>query len=240
MIQPFGEDIRFFPYYAWSYGGTMVEGSGILEPAKTQVKIYSPQNIKQWQRYVDWIQKLHIIARPGEASEWNNEKQAVDMRSRDSVPGYLRIEWMKSHAAMALPPKGTAPRRARTTTRAAAIPPGVKNKDASWEVVKYVTGKEGLEITMAGGYTQPVRKSTEPAFQKTLQPFESFQVYMDSQKMYAEGIPYHAQWIELESVVKEHIQRAVKGESTVDQALKDLQTHWELAMKKAAETFSAK
>jgi ABC-type glycerol-3-phosphate transport system substrate-binding protein len=141
---------------------------------------------------------------------------------------------------MALPPKGSAPRRSRTTTRAAAIPPKVKNPDASWEVVKYSTSKEGLEITMAGGYTQPVRKSVEPAFQKTLQPFESFQVYMDSQKYYAEGVPYHAQWIELEPVVKEHVQRAVKGEATVDQALKDLQTQFEVAFKKANETFSIK
>jgi multiple sugar transport system substrate-binding protein len=240
MIQPFGEDIRFFPYYAWCYGGSMVEGSGILPPDKSAPKVYSASNIKQWQRYVDWIQKLHIIARPGEASDWNNEKQAVDMRSRDQVPGYLKLDWMKDHASMALPPKGSAPRRSRTTTRAAAIPPKVKNPDASWEVVKYSTSKEGLEITMAGGYTQPVRKSVEPAFQKTLQPFENFQVYMDSQKYYAEGVPYHAQWIELEPIVKEHILRAVKGEATVDQALKDLQTQFELAFKRANETFSTK
>ncbi len=160
------------------------------------------------------------------------------MRSRDQVPGYLKLEWMKDHAAMALPPRGTAPRRSRTTTRAAAIPPAVRNRDASWEVVKFMTSKEGLEITIAGGYTQPVRKSTEPAFQKTLAPFEDFQTYMDSQKYYAEGVPYHAQWIELEPVVKEHIQRAVRGETTVDQALKDLQTAMELTFKKAAETFN--
>ena len=67
--------------------------------------------------------------------------------------------------------------------------------------------------------------------------FETFQVYVDSQKAYGDGVPYHAQWIELEPVVKEHIQRAVKGEATVDQALKDLQTAMELAMKTAAETF---
>ena len=103
-----------------------------------------------------------------------------------------------------------------------------------------MTGKEGLEITMAGGYTQPVRKSVEPAFQRTLAPFESFQVYQDSQKFYGDGVPYHAQWIELEPVVKEHIQRAVKGEATVDQALKDLQTQFELAFKRAAETFAGK
>jgi multiple sugar transport system substrate-binding protein len=238
MIQPFGEDIRHFPVLAWSYGGAMIEGSGIIPPDKTVVKIYSPQNIRQWQRYVDWITKLHIIARPDERSDWANERQATDLRTRDSVPGYLRLDWMKDHAAMALPPKGTAPRRTRATTRASAIPPNVRNRDASWEVVKFVTGKEGLEITMAGGYTQPVRKSVEPAFQRTLAPFESFQVYMDSQKYYAEGVPYHAQWIELEPVVKEHVQRAVKGEATVDQALKDLQAAMELAFKRAAETFN--
>ena len=113
-----------------------------------------------------------------------------------------------------------------------------RNKDASWEVVKFMTSKEGLEITMAGGYTQPVRKSVEPAFQKTLAPFETFQVYQDSQKFYGDGVPYHAQWIELEPIVKEQVQRAVKGEATVDQALKDLQTQFELAFKKASETFS--
>ncbi|HEX2033166.1 MAG TPA: extracellular solute-binding protein [Chloroflexota bacterium] len=238
IIQPFAEDIRHFPYLAWSYGGSMIEGSGLIPPDKTVVKVYSPQNIKQWQRYVDWITKLHIIARPGEPSEWNNQKQATDLRTRDSVPGYLALDWMKEHGAMALPPKGTSPRRTRATTRASAIPPEVRNRDASWEVVKFMTGKEGLEITMAGGYTQPVRKSVEPAFQKTLQPFESFQVYMDSQKAYGEGVPYHAQWIELEPVVKEHIQRAVKGETTVDQALKDLQTAMELRLKTATETFT--
>jgi multiple sugar transport system substrate-binding protein len=241
LIQPFAEDIRHFPLLAWSGGGAMVEGSGIIPPDKTVAKVYSPQNIKQWQRYVDWIQKLHIIARPDETSDWMNERQALVMSTRDSVPGYLnRVEWMKDHAAVALPPTGTAPRRTRATTRASAIPPGVKNRDASWEVVKYMTGKEGLEITMAGGYTQPVRKSVEPAFQRTLAPFESFQVYMDSQKYYGDGVPYHAQWIELEPIVKEQVQRAVKGEATVDQALKDLQTQFELAFKRAAETFSGR
>ena len=239
LIQPFAEDIRHFPLLAWSGGGAMVDGAGILPPDKTVAKVYSPQNIKQWQRYVDWITKLHIIARPDETSDWNNERQALVMSTRDSVPGYLnRVEWMKDHAGVALPPTGTATRRTRATTRASAIPPGVKNKDASWEVVKFMTSKEGLEITMAGGYTQPVRKSVEPAFQKTLAPFETFQVYQDSQKFYGDGVPYHAQWIELEPIVKEQVQRAVKGEATVDQALKDLQTQFELAFKKASETFS--
>jgi multiple sugar transport system substrate-binding protein len=237
VIQPFGEDIRWFPLYAWSYGGTMVEGSGIQAPDKTVTKVYSPTNVKLWQRYVDWIQKLHIIARPGEPSDWNNEKVAIDMRTRDSVPGYLRVEWMKSHAAMAPTPKGTSPRRARSTTRALAIPPGVKQKDAAWEVVKTMTSKEGIDILIGGGYTQPVRKSGEAAFQKTLQPFENFQVYMDSQKAYGDGVPYHAQWIELEPIVKEHVLRAVKGEATVEVALKDLQTQFELHFKKAAEGF---
>jgi multiple sugar transport system substrate-binding protein len=241
LIQPFAEDIRHIPLLAWSGGGAMVEGSGIIPPDKTVAKIYSPQNIKQWQRYVDWIQKLHIIARPGETSDWMTERQALVMSTRDSVPGYLnRVPWMLTHAGVALPPKGSVPLRTRATTRASAIPPGVKNRDASWEVVKYMTGKEGLEITMAGGYTQPVRKSVEPAFQRTLAPFESFQVYQDSQKFYGDGVPYHAQWIELEPVVKEHIQRAVKGEATVDQALKELQTQFELAFKRAAETFAGK
>jgi multiple sugar transport system substrate-binding protein len=238
MIQPFGEDIRWFPYFAWGYGGNMVEGSGIIPPDRTVTKVYSPTNIKLWQRYVDWVQKLHIIARPGEPSDWNGEKVAVDMRSRDSVPGYLRLDWMKTHAASALPPKGTSPRRSRSTTRAVAIPPGVKYPDASWEVVKAITGKEGLDILIGGGYTQPVRKSGEAAFQKTLQPFESHQVYQESQKQYGDGVPYHAQWIELEPVVKEHVLRAVKGEATVDQALKDLQTQFELHFKKAAESFA--
>ena len=241
LIQPFAEDIRHFPLLAWSGGGAMVDGAGIIPPDKTVAKVYSPQNIKQWQRYVDWITKLHIIARPDETSDWMNERQALVMSTRDSVPGYLnRVEWMKDHAGVALPPNGTATRRTRATTRASAIPPGVKNKDASWEVVKFMTSKEGLEITMAGGYTQPVRKSVEPAFQKTLAPFETFQVYQDSQKFYGDGVPYHAQWIELEPIVKEQVQRAVKGEATVDQALKDLQTQFELAFKRAAETFAGK
>jgi len=238
LIQPFAEDIRHFPYLAWSNGGAMIEGSGIQVPDKTMVKVYSPQNIKTWQRYVDWITKLHIIARPGENSDWTNEKQAMVMSTRDSVPGYLKLEWMKDHAAMVLPPKGTAPRRTRATTRASAIPPNVRNRDASWEVVKFMTGKDGLEITAAGGYTQPVRKSVEDAFRKTLGPFEDFQVYMDSQKAYGDGVPYHAQWIELEPIVKQHVQRAVKGEATVDQALKDLQAAMDLAMKTAAGTFN--
>lgn len=239
LIQPFAEDIRHFPLLAWSGGGAMVDGAGIIPPNKTVAKVYSPQNIKQWQRYVDWISKLHFIARPDETSDWMNERQAMVMSTRDSVPGYLnRVAWMKDHAGVALPPNGTAPRRTRATTRASAIPPNVRNRDASWEVVKYMTSKEGLEITMAGGYTQPVRKSVEPAFQKTLAPFESFQVYQDSQKFYGDGVPYHAQWIELEPIVKEHVQRAVKGEATVDQAFKDLQTQFELAFKRASETFS--
>ena len=230
-IQPFAEDIRHIPLLAWAFGGAMIDGSGIQPPDKTQVKMYSTANIKSWQRYVDWIQKLHIIAKPGETSDWNNEKQAMAMSTRDSVPGFLnKVAWMKDHAGTALPPKGTSPLRTRSTTRASAIPPGVRNPDAAWEVLKVMTGKEGLEITMAGGYTQPVRKSVESAFQKTLAPFETSQVYMDSQKAYGDGVPYHAQWIELEPVVKEHIQRAVKGEATVDQALKDLQTAMELAM----------
>jgi multiple sugar transport system substrate-binding protein len=238
MIQPFAQDIRHFPLLAWAFGGAMIEGSGIQPPDKTVVKVYSPQNIKSWQRYVDWINKLHVIAKPGETSDWNNEKQAMVMSTRDSVPGFLnRVEWMKDHAGTTLPPNGTSPRRTRSTTRASAIPPNVRNPDASWEVVKYMTGKEGLEITMAGGYTQPVRKSVEEAFRKTLAPFESFQVYMDSQKAYGDGVPYHAQWIELEPIVSQHVQRAVKGEATVDQALKDLQSAMELAMKTAAETF---
>ena len=106
-------------------GGAMVEGSGIIPPDKTVAKIYSPQNIKQWQRYVDWIQKLHIIARPGETSDWMIERQALVMSTRDSVPGYLnRVPWMLTHAGVALPPKGSVPLRTRATTRASAIPPG--------------------------------------------------------------------------------------------------------------------
>jgi len=234
-IQPFFQDIRWFPYIAWGYGGSMVEGSGIIPPDKTQVKVYSPTNIRQLQRYLDWVNKLHIIARPGETSDWAGGKQALDMRGKDSVPSYLRLEWMKAGAGMTLPPKGTSPRRSRTTTRGATIPNGVKYKDASWEVIKSMTSKEGMEITVSGGYSQPVRKSVEAAFAKTLQPFEDLKVYQESQKHYAEGVPYHAQWIELEPVVKLHIESAIKGEYTADQALKNLQQAMELTFKQAAE-----
>ena len=111
----------------------------------------------------------------------------------------------------------------------------MKYKDASWEVIKSVTSKEGMEITVSGGYSQPVRKSVEAAFAKTLQPFEYLKVYQESQQHYAEGVPYHAQWIELEPVVKQHIESAIKGEYTADQALKNLQQAMELTFKQASE-----
>ena len=38
LIQPFAEDIRHIPLLAWSGGGAMVEGSGIIPPDKTVAK----------------------------------------------------------------------------------------------------------------------------------------------------------------------------------------------------------
>lgn len=234
-IVPFVEDIRWAPYYYWSLGGTIFEGSGPMAPDETVVKVHTPQNIKGLQAFVDWITRHGLAPRPGDPAyrnAWPEGRLAMNTSGRFAVPGWANYDWIMQHGAMTLPPRGTARRRSRTTARGTTVPSGVKDVAEAWEAVKFITGPKGAEILVSAQYTQPVRKSAQATFARTLFPFENHQVYLDSERFYTDPVPNHARWNEAEVVVREETRAAVQGEKGPDQALRDMQQRLQLLMKR--------
>ncbi len=229
----FMEDIRWAHHVFWSVGGTIFDGFGPMVPKDTKVKVYSPQNVKALERYVRWASGMNIVPQPGQTQgdPWRDGKLALMAGGRTGVPTYKTFDWINQYGGMVLPPRGTARPRSRSGVRYITMPKGVKYPDASWEAMKFLSGKEGLSITMAEGRTQAVRKSLEEVFEKTLLPWENAKVYQESARLYTDPVPSPVQWYEHETLVKQHVQAAVQGKETPDTALRQLQDDIERTIK---------
>ncbi len=233
----FMEDIRWAHHVFWSVGGTIFEGFGPMLPKDTKVRVYSPQNVKALERYAKWASGQNIVPVPGQTQgdPWRDGKYALLAGGRTGVPTYKTFEWINKYGGMLLPPRGTAKPRSRSGVRYITMPRGVKYPDASWEAIKFLSGKEGLTITMAEGRTQAVRKSLEETFEKTIQPFENAKVYQESARLYADPVPSPVQWYEHETLVKQHVQGVVQGKQTADTALRLLQEDIERTIKSVSQ-----
>ena len=221
----FMEDIRWAHHVFWSVGGTIFDGFGPMVPKDTTVKVYSPPNVKALERYVKWASGFNIVPQPGQTQgdPWQAGRLALLAGGRTGVPTYKTFDWINQYGGMVLPPRGTAKPRSRSGVRYITMPNGVKYPDASWEAMKFLSGKEGLSITMAEGRTQAVRKSLEEVFEKTLLPWENAKVYQESARLYMDPVPSPVQWYEHETLVKQHVQAAVQGKESPDAALRGLQ-----------------
>jgi multiple sugar transport system substrate-binding protein len=236
-IGPFVEDIRWSHYLYWSVGGTIFDGWGAMLPKDTKVRVYSPQNVKALERYARWVTGHNFIPQPGQTQGdlFRDGKQALHAGGRTGVPTYKTFDWIAQYGGMLIPPRGTARRRSRSGVRYVTLPRGVKHPDASWEAIKFLTGKEGLTITMAEGRTQAVRKSLEEAFERTLQPWESAKVYHQSAAEYTDPVPSPVRWYEHETLVRDHTRAVVQGKLTADAALRTLQEEIEKTIKTFAQ-----
>ena len=227
---PFVENVRWAQYFYWSHGGTIYDGWGPMAPKDTRVRIYSPQNVKALERYVKWVAGFNVIPTPAQQQGvdfWRAGKQAMRIYARTGVPDWKTYDWINQYGGVVLPPKGTARRRSRDSVRQVTVPRGVPDPEASWEVVKHLTGREALTITMAGGRTLPVRKSLEAAFVKSLQPWETARAYLDAIRHYTDPMPIPVRWYDHETLLIEHTRAAVQGQATPDAALRTLQTELE-------------
>jgi multiple sugar transport system substrate-binding protein len=233
----FMEDIRWAHHVFWSVGGTIFDGFGPMLPRDTKVKVYSPQNVKALERYAKWASGQNIVPVPGQTQgdPWRDGKYALLAGGRTGVPTYKTFDWINKYGGMLLPPRGPAKPRSRSGVRYITMPRGVKYPDTSWEAIKFLSGKEGLTITMAEGRTQAVRKSLEETFEKTLQPFENAKVYQESARLYADPVPSPVQWYEHETLVKQHVQGVVQGKQTADTALRLLQEDIERTIKSVSQ-----
>lgn len=107
----------------------------------------------------------------------NNEMFLVQMGAKDSKVG--------STCAFSMIPSGPKGRFPQLATHGWGIPKGAKNKDASWEFIKWASSKELIgRIFRERGYSSVTRRSIieEPAFKQSLllNGFDVAQLYLDS------------------------------------------------------------
>ena len=133
---------------------------------------------------------------------------------------------------MALPPKGPKGRRVRNSTLNATIPINAKQPDAAWELAKFHTGKDGMSVAVEGQRTNSTRKSVMEAFRKSLLPWESYDVYVKANELFTQPMPMTYNWTLAEKTVGDGLNVAYKGETSAQQALKDLQQKLDDLMKR--------
>jgi multiple sugar transport system substrate-binding protein len=163
-------DFRNYATYVYSNGGELWDRAG------GESRITQPPTVETLQFIADLMHKYRIAPTPAElkqqsqSARWTSHGLAM---THDSASRFG--EWQRAGLDfdVAVPPLGAAPGRTIAGGGVAySLAAGSKQRDAAWELLKWMTGKEMQLVEVQPGIVFPPRRSiaSSPAFLKPGQP----------------------------------------------------------------------
>ena len=140
-----------------AYGGSLVDQKG-------NAAFANPNNLKGLQLIIDQYRKDKTAAQPSDVGAssgsemFGQGKAAMVLEGSWAIP-YLKDTFPKLEFATAEVPKVNGKKRTMAYTVAYVMNKKTKYKDAAWQVMSYLTGKEGMKAWAKEGLVLPARKS---------------------------------------------------------------------------------
>ena len=219
--------IRLVPF-VWQAGAEIVDnrssGSGQDEDSMpTRLMLDTPEALKAVQFFVDLSLKYHVVptaeeeAAEDSESRFINGRTAMFFNSRRGVPTYREIESFDWDVA-GLPQDVKA--ASVLHSDAYCLPSASKNKDAAWTFIEFANSAEGQTIVAKTGRTVPslVQVAESTAFLDPSARPASSQVFLDALPT-IRALPVLPNWVDIEGIADEEIQRAFYGQATVYDAV---------------------
>ena len=186
-------------------------GGWPLSEDKTQATIDTPEAREGLNFYVDQIKKGNA-GRPvdigvGWCGQAFGEQKAAISFEGNWIQAYLKNDFPAVKYEVAPIPSA---KQQATLSYTAAYSMGVdsKNKDASWVLLTYLTGQEGMQEWVDGGLVLPARTDvTGPADKK---------VYSDSASFAAPGEGLVPGWAGIAKAFNDSLVAAIEGSGSVD------------------------
>ncbi len=137
-------------------------GGALFNEDKTSSAIESPESVAAIDAYLGFF-KSGAGKRPGDlAVDWCGqalgEQKAAIIFEGGWVDPYMKDQFPDTKYAWAEMPEGSAGKATLGFTVSYSMGADSKNKDASWVLINYLTGKEGMTTWTEGGVANPSRK----------------------------------------------------------------------------------
>ena len=219
--------IRLAPFL-WQGGAELVDGDssamGQAEgSAPTRLMLDTPEALRVAEFFVSLSQKYHVVptaeeeAAEDSESRFMNGRTAMYFNSRRGVPTYREITAFDWDVA-GLPRDLQA--ASVLHSDAYCMPVTTDNKGTTWTFIEYANSIEGQTIIAGTGRTVPslVAVAQSEAFlDPTVKPVSS-QVFLDALPD-IRALPVLPNWVDIEEIADEEIQRAFYGQTTVYEAM---------------------
>ena len=140
-----------------AYGGKLIDQKG-------NAAFANPNNLKGLQLIIDQYRQDKTVAQPSDvgvssgSEMFGQGKAAMVLEGSWAIP-YLKDTFPKLEFATAEVPKVNGKKRTMAYTVAYVMNKKTKHKDAAWQVMSYLTGKEGMKAWAKEGLVLPARKS---------------------------------------------------------------------------------
>lgn len=211
-------------WFVWVW----MNGGRVMNEDKTRCVINNPQAVEALQYLYDNYFKYHLGIPP-------------DPGSREAF-GFAAGKLATSHpwwagAALVLEkikeadlfdwgltvvphPKGKkAVMEGRSTL--AGIPVGAKNKDGGWELIKWIAGPRGQEITIQTKFSMPMRTTTPIP---TGPVYDTFKLYTEALAKYGRAPIVMTNYAKMVKIIKEELDRLWLEKQSVKEALANMET----------------
>ncbi len=196
-------------------------GGSVYNADATQMTINSPEAKQAMEFYVGLIQKGYA-AQPSDVSTgWPGEAfgqgKAAMVVEGNWIMSYLKDQFPNLKFGVAELPSGPAGKATMAFTVCYAAPSNGKNLQASWDLINYLTGANGMKAWTDLGLAMPTRQSLSAGWAAQ---------YPDSQPFIA-GASYSYPWQFVSGfqavldTMNSGIQQAFAGLATVDQVLQE-------------------
>jgi len=221
--------IRLVPFL-WQSGQELVDGAAAAQggetsegTAPTRLMLDTPEALRAVQFFVDLSLKHHVVptaeeeAAEDSESRFINGRTAMFFNSRRGVPTYREITAFDWDVAR-LPQDVTA--ASVLHSDAYCLPSASRNKDAAWTFIEYANSVEGQTIVAQSGRTVPslVQVAESTVFLDPAQRPASSQVFLDAIPS-LRALPVLPNWVDIEEIADEEIERAFYGQATVFDAV---------------------
>jgi multiple sugar transport system substrate-binding protein len=140
-----------------AYGGSLVDQKG-------NAAFANPNYLKGLQLIIDQYRQDKTSAQPSDvgvssgSEMFGQGKAAMVLEGSWAIP-YLKDTFSELEFATAEVPKVNGKKRTMAYTVAYVMNKKTKHKDAAWQVMSYLTGKEGMKAWAKEGLVLPARKS---------------------------------------------------------------------------------
>lgn len=141
--------------FIYAQGGSLLTGDG------TAAAIDSAESKAAVQWYLDQFKNGLAMTASDLGSSWCGEalgkKQVAIIFEGGWLDPFMKSTYPDTKYAWAEVPEGSAGRATLAYTVSYSIPADAANKDAGWELIKYLTGPEGMNEWTKGGVALPSR-----------------------------------------------------------------------------------